>query len=143
MVRAGSSVFINDFYLYYGREEANEDSGYSHLQNSAQIVAKLCEAVPQHQGYIFYFDNWFISLELFIYFGRIGINAAGTIRANRLQDYTLLSNKDLSKQDCGSYDYWIDLNSGVTIVKWMDNSIVQLASNYVGAEPVGTIERRD
>ena len=87
-----------------------------------------------------YSDNWFSTLELFIYFGRIGINAAGTIRANRLQGCPLLSNKDLSKQGHGSYDYRIDLNSGITIVKWMDNSIVQLASNYVGVEPVGTIE---
>ena len=60
----------------------NEDSGYIYLQKSAQIVDKLREGVPQHQGYPYmcYFDNWFSTLELFIYFGRIGINAAGTIR---------------------------------------------------------------
>ena len=37
------------------------------------------------------------------------------------------------------YDYRIGLNSGVTIAKRMDNSIVQLASNYVGVEPYGTL----
>ena len=129
LVRAGSSGFIYDFYLYSGREEVKEDSGYLHLQKSAQIVAKLREGVPRNQGYMCYFDNWFSTLELFICFGRIEINAAGTVRANCLQGCPLLSNKDLLKQGRGSYDYWIDLNSGVTIVKWMDNSIVQLASS--------------
>ena len=33
--------FIYKFYLYFGREEVNEDSGYSDLQKSAQIVTKL------------------------------------------------------------------------------------------------------
>ena len=37
-------------------------------------------------------------------------------------------------------DYHCDANSGLTIVKWVDNSVVQLASNYVGVEPVGSID---
>ena len=143
LVRVGLSGFIYDFYLYSGRDEVNKDSSYSHLQKSVQIVAKLCEAVPRHQGYMCYFDNWFSTSELFIYFGQIGITAAGTVRANRLQGCPLLSNKDLSKQEWGNYNYGIDLNSGVTIVKWMDDSILQIASDYVDVEPVGTIEHWD
>ena len=69
LVRAGSKGFIYNFYFYSGREEVNEDSGYSHLQKSAQIVTML--GVPRHQGYMCYFDNWFSKLELFIYFGWI------------------------------------------------------------------------
>ena len=33
------------------------------------------------------------------------------------------------------------MNSGIVIVKWVDNSTVTLASNYVGIEPEGVIER--
>ena len=72
LVWTGWRGFIYNFYLYSGREEVNENSGYSHLYKYAQ-------------GYTCYFDNWFGRLELFIYFGRIGIDAAGRIRANYLQ----------------------------------------------------------
>ena len=72
--------FIYNFYLYSGREEVYEDSGYSDLQESAQIVAKLWEGVPRAQGYMCYFDNWFSTVELFLHFGRKVVNAADPIR---------------------------------------------------------------
>ena len=40
-------------------------------------------------------------------------------------------------------DYRVDLNTGLLIVRWMDNSIVQLASNFVGIKPMGTLNRWD
>ena len=33
------------------------------------------------------------------------------------------------------------MNSGIVVVKWVDNSTVTLASNYIGIEPEGVIER--
>ena len=41
----------------------------------------------------------------------------------------------------GSFDFKSDLNSGVIIVKWFDNSSVHLASNFVGVEPMSTVSR--
>ena len=40
-------------------------------------------------------------------------------------------------------DYRVDLNTGLFIERWIDNSIVQLASNFVGIEPMGTLNRWD
>ena len=38
-------------------------------------------------------------------------------------------------------DYRVDVNSGVIIVQWLDNSVIQLCSNFVGIQPMETIER--
>ena len=70
------------------------------------------------------------------YLKKEGLLAVGTIRSNHLQGCPLLSNKDLQKSAMGASDYRIDNNSGIIIVKWLDNSVVQLTSNYVGIEPM-------
>ena len=88
-----------------------------------------------------YFDNWFSTLNLFLYLKQIGINAVGTIRQNRLQGCPLKSSKEFCKEERGSYDYHVDSNSGIVVLKWLDNNIVHLASNYAGVEPVNTIQR--
>ena len=73
----------------------------------------------------------------------IGILAVETVWANLLQGCPLERNKDIEKQGRESMDYRIDLNTGLFIVRWMVNSIVQLASNFVGIEPTGTLNRWD
>ena len=88
-------------------------------------------------------DNWFTTIELMHYLKSNAYLAVGTLRGNRNKGYPLMANKDFSKQERGSVDYRVDKNSGLIVVKWLDNSIVQLTSNYVGVEPVGSIQRWD
>ena len=38
-------------------------------------------------------------------------------------------------------DYRCDGNSGIIAVKWVDNSVVNLSSNFVGIEPMSKVER--
>ena len=57
LVRAGSSGFMWDFYLYSGKETTNNDVPYNHLQKSAQVVAKLCQELPGQKGHKLFFDN--------------------------------------------------------------------------------------
>ena len=78
-----------------------------------------------------------------IYLTKEGLLAVGTIRSNRFQGCLLLSNKDLQKSARGASDYRVDNNSGIIIVKWLDKSVVQLYSNYVGIEPIDQIEKWD
>ena len=66
--------------------------------------------------------------------------AAGTIRANRLADCPLAANKDLERQGRGALDYRADSNSGIIAANWIDNKTVQVASNYIGIEPMGIIK---
>ena len=38
-------------------------------------------------------------------------------------------------------DFKSDLTSGLIVAKWMDNSAVHVASNFVGVQPIGHIKR--
>ena len=38
-------------------------------------------------------------------------------------------------------DYCCNSNSGIMAVKWVDNRVVNLASNFVGVEPIEGLER--
>ena len=54
----------------------------------------------------------------------------------RLQDCPLDANKDLMKNGRVATDYRCDSNWGIMSVKLVDNSVVNLASNFVGVEPI-------
>lgn len=64
------------------------------------------------------------------YLDEEGISSVGTICPNHLQGCPFVANKDLQRQPRRSFGYKIDNNSGICIVKWNDNSIVQLTSNF-------------
>ncbi|KAL9981764.1 hypothetical protein ACROYT_G010511 [Oculina patagonica] len=63
-----------------------------------------------------------------------GFWAVATIRKDRLKgaDKHLLAEKELKKNGRGSFDYVVEANSGVTVIRWFDNGLVQLLSNYIG-----------
>ena len=61
-----------------------------------------------------------------IYLKNKGILAVGTIRLNRLGRCSVSST---------------DNTSGIIVVKWVDNNVVQLVSNFIGIEPMTSIER--
>ena len=62
------------FYLYRGKEP-EEQTPYSHLQKSAQVVAKLSVDLPRNVGHKVFFDNWFTTLDLMLYFKKEGLFA--------------------------------------------------------------------
>lgn len=70
-----------------------------------------------------------------------GLLGVGTIRAIRLHNRPLTTNKDLEKQGFGSMDYQTDNNSEVIIKKLVDNSTMQLTSNFIGIWSLGETER--
>eukprot|EP00795_Rhopilema_esculentum_P005813 gene5813-11114_t len=53
----------------------------------------------------------------------------------------LQSNKEMKKAGRGSMDYKSDINSGIVVTTWLDNNCVHIASNFVGIDPLFTIER--
>ena len=63
-----------------------------------------------------------------------GLLAVATLRKDRLKaaGKFLKSEKELKKSNRGSFDYIVDYDSGITILRWFDNSSVQLISNNVG-----------
>ena len=142
LVRAGSSGIMYDFFIYTGKnEEFDTIPEFCNLQKSAQIVASLCKHLPSHAKHKLFFDNWFTTLDLLIFLKRRGILACGTIRANRLQGCPLATNNEMKKSGRGALDFRSDMNTGIIIAKWHDNSSVHVASNFLGTEPLGAVER--
>ena len=103
----------------HGGKESNEVTPYSH-----HLVANFCIELPKHVRHEVFFDNWFTTLDLIIYLEKEGLLAVRKIRSNRLQGCPLLSNKGLQKSATDTSDYYVDNNSGIIIVKWLDNSVV-------------------
>ena len=66
-----------------------------------------------------------------------------TIHKDRLKaaDKYLLSEKELKKKGRGSFDFVVEANSGVTVIRWFDNGLVQLLSNYVGNDLAAQVRR--
>lgn len=141
LVRAGASGFMYDFYVYAGKDDRDGDDNYNELQNCAKVVARLAEHLPNNEGHKLFFDNWFSTLELFHFLKARGIWAAGTMRSNRLEQCPVENDKLLVKKGRGSVDEIVDFNSGLTVVKWIDNGSVLLCSNFIGSEPMSTIKR--
>jgi hypothetical protein len=142
LVRAGSSGFMYDFYIYAGKDEmleTNKDG--AKLSKSAQVVANLCQSLPTNAGHKLFFDNWFSTLDLMLYLQQKGVLACGTMRVNRLKKCPLKKTKELESDGRGSVDYRSDANSGIIIVKWLDNGPVHLVSTFVGVEPMAAVER--
>ena len=88
-----------------------------------------------------FFDNWFTKLDLPHHFRSKRIHTVGTIRLNRLRGLLHDANKDLMKNGRGARDYRSESNSGIMAVKWVDNSVVNLASNFVGVKSIGELKR--
>ena len=84
--------------------------------------------------------NYFNFIELLTKLKEQEIWAIGTLRADRMRQCKLNTEKELKKEGRGSFDGAIDLYSGVSIVRWYDKQ-VQLASNFTHIEPVGTVTR--
>ena len=52
LAHAGSSGIMYDFFIYEGRpttNNGNDNTYYDYLQNSAQVVAQLCENLSSHK----------------------------------------------------------------------------------------------
>ena len=128
------------FYLYGGKD-SQERTPYSHLQKTAQVFANLCVDLPRNVGQKAFFDNWFTTLDLMLYFKKEGILAVGTTRGNTMQACPLVGNKEIKKVNRGDLAYRVDNNSGVIIVKWLYNNVAQLCSDFLGVCPMETIER--
>ncbi|XP_050301554.1 piggyBac transposable element-derived protein 2-like [Anthonomus grandis grandis] len=64
-----------------------------------------------------------------------------TVRSNRLQGGTLEQDKSLLKKGRGTFDYKVDNNAGIAVVKWADTNCVTLASSYVSHTPTFQVKR--
>lgn len=106
------------------------------------VVKCLTGTLPMNVNCKVYFDNFFPSISLMNSLKEDRLWSVATIRKDRLKgaDKLLLSEKDLKKKGCSAFDSVIEANSGVTVLRWFDNGLVQMVSNFIGSTTM--VEKR-
>jgi hypothetical protein len=71
----------------------------------------------------------------------MGLHGTGTMRANRTEKAPLTALKSMAKKERGSCESVTDTDSGVTLVRYMDNNVVTMASTKGGISPISKVRR--
>ncbi|KAK3910814.1 PiggyBac transposable element-derived protein 3 [Frankliniella fusca] len=129
---AGSSTFYNIDFTDY---EASLGVG-------AQIVIHLCRQIDNPESKAVFHDNYFSSIKLARYLLETHqLRSMGTIKSNRIEKCPLKSDKELTQEGRGSFDF--KMKDGVQVIKWFDNKPVHLVTTLAGVAPLGQAQRYD
>ena len=144
--RNGESGFCYDFEVEgapdpHAENEMDPDDLIG--KSAGNVVLRMCSKLPKNQNYKVFFDNYFTFPELLNKLKQWGMCAVGTIRQDRLRGCSdvLKSERELRKEGRGSFCGAVDLNTGITVVRWYDKKLVQLASNYAYTHPTDVVQR--
>lgn len=144
-------VFIDGlclrFIIYSGKDTDPMLEGETDVGTVGNTVIKLSRIIPRQQNHILYFDNFYTSLPLLHYMAKEGISCLGTVQTNRLgKNCKVPTKQDVMKPvPRGSYEEYTTTYDDIDMstVSWKGSKQAVLLSTYVGASPVGTIERYD
>ena len=123
--------FPYNIQIYTGKSEDTGPLGQ-------RVVIKLLECVTDADNHIVYFDNFFTNHQLMVALKEKGFRACGTVRDNRMLGCSLISVKEMKKKERGAYDHYT--GDGILYTRWNDSSVVTVASNYFGVQPLHTIK---
>ena len=113
--------YLIKFDPYTGTQEAR-DPGQT---LGTSVVRRLTSSYIPPKSTI-YIDNYFNSIPLQESLKEEGIYVVGTIRSDRIEH---APRKDLKKEPRGSYHAIHEEDSGITLIRWNDNSQVTIATN--------------
>ena len=101
----------------------------------------LVENLPQRENFKVYFDNFFTSIPLLIQLEEKRFHALGVLKTNRMSGAILKSKGDMKCQGRGAMDSCVSKSSDITIVRWQDNNVVNVASTFVGMGNIDKVKR--
>lgn len=130
---ADSEGYLYDFEIYTGKTKDYVEKGLGE-----KVVLRLMEGL-EYKEHCLYFDNYFNTYNLLKELKDKGINACGTVMANRKNLPTLKHDKNLKQ---GEYDYNVS-GDGISMVKWKDKRTVHLLSNFHDPQSVAEVKRKD
>lgn len=121
-----SSGYLINFSIYTGKDSSREST----FGLGGDVVVKLIEqaGIPSNCGHKLFIDNFFTSVPLMRYLGENGFCATGTVRSDRIEQCPLKPAKSLQEEGRGSYDF--RSAKDIMLVRWNDNSVVTIATNY-------------
>ncbi|XP_018571101.1 piggyBac transposable element-derived protein 3-like [Anoplophora glabripennis] len=137
--------YLIDFEIYQGKSVTPDVDIERNFVKAAAPLVKMIEELPNNLKplqFSFYFDNLFTTFSLLTYLRLKGYGGTGTIRENRLPKSCPLSDKKLlGKKDRGYFENTISETDGILVAKWVDNSVVCIATNQYGIHPVTNVRR--
>lgn len=129
--------YLYNFDIYTGKSmEKSVDLGLG-----GDIVTSLLKVVEIPSNHIIYFDNFFTSHSLLAELSKMGFYATGTIRDNRIGKCPITQVKKMKKEDRGTFDSAFDTKHGISVVRWNDNSVVTMATNWDKIYPLSMAKR--
>lgn len=136
-VLASSDGFCYHFDTYCGKsnmENATDSLG-------GNVVLNLLEHVTNAKEHIVFFDNYFSTIQLMSTLVEKKFRATATVRENRISKCPLETSKILAKQQRGTFSYQFDKNNDLLVVRWVDNSVVSMITNFDTIEPMQKVKR--
>lgn len=134
---SSSDGYCYSFDVYCGKStETSADPLGARVVKS--LLAKMPIVPTEH---VVFFDNFFTNYQLLHDLRLLGYRATGTLRENRTKKCPLTNVKDMKKKPRAAYDYRFDTKNEIVIVRWKDNNVVTMGSNYDYLEPLGKVKR--
>jgi hypothetical protein len=109
---------------------------------SQRVVETLLSAVEDPNRHVIYMDNFFTSHGLFERLGQREFFVTGTVRENRVAKCPLRPSKDMAKLERGASDARFDTTNKIAAVRWHDNRVVTLLTNFEDTRCLTKVERR-
>ena len=103
-----------------------------------QVVSDLLSIVEDPACHCVYFDRFFTSYSLLLDLHEKNFNVLGTTRENRTIKCPLRPSKAVDKENRGFFDHRSD--NYVSTVKWKDNKVVYMGSNFSNIEPTKKVK---
>nr|CAH7714944.1 unnamed protein product [Callosobruchus chinensis] len=147
-INTKSDYLINFEILVYQGNIPGVKTGDQKLVGKAsapllKFIAELSSEI-RLLPFRFYFDNLFTSMSLLMYLDSCGYSATGTMPENRVpKNCPIKPVKSMKKEKRGVFEYAttkVD-GSSVIITRWMDNSVVTVASTCHGVNPITSAKR--
>ena len=139
-VRCGRSDMAYDFKFYQGKG-IGVSKDHKGLGLGGSIVIRLVENLPERENFKVYFDNVFTSIPLLIQLKEKGCHVLAVLKTNRMSGAILKSKVAVKHQARGAMDSCVSKSGDITIVRWQDNNVVNVASTFVGMENIDKVKR--
>lgn len=134
-----SSGYCYVFDVYCGKSQ--DKPRPNAMPVGAKVVIDLLDHVNEPSEHIVFFDNHFSTYALMVYLKKKGFRATGTVRENRIQKVPISTCKNLKKEPRGCHDYRFDTENEILLVKWHDNSVCSILTNYDYVKPLLSVKR--
>ncbi|XP_067646949.1 piggyBac transposable element-derived protein 3-like [Eurosta solidaginis] len=134
---ASSCGYCYDLDVYCGKNSVEARN----IPLGASVVLNFVEKIPNPERHAIFFDNYFTTHSLMRQLADMKLKASGTVRENRISNCKLDNNKIFKRRSRGSYDCRYDTLNDILAVKWVDNNVCSILTNFDKMTPMHYVKR--